>query len=325
MPITFVNFPRHVEPAVYERAIEQVIEWLQEVDGIVSIYQVGSVSAPGISDIDLLAVFEDDAVVDGNPIARLTGDERYLFTHGPFGVCRRDFHRGQRYTFYHNYTLRWGDDLRPADSDLGADDVAGIKRQIALEFLIANYISKTVDRTYGLVSVRNVLLSVKALRYDMEYLGVTDGELYDLINQLIRWREAWFEQPIGKDRFEKWFDAFYAALHLFLTAHLRRHRFFLPPWASRRYARHIRLEKAQRLDWRRKGIVVPLGKRHLGKKYTKLHNRLNQFTFSVPATDQGSEVLEERFRFLKSMRRHNERHLASFAPLGSVLASRLVG
>lgn len=325
MPITFVNFPRDIKPVVYEQAIDQVITHLRGVDGIVSIYQIGSVSAPGISDIDLLVVFEDEAVASGNPIAHLTGDERYLFTHGLFGVCRRDFHRGQRYTFYHNYVLRWGEDLRVGKSDLEADEVARIKRQIALEFLIANYISKTVDRTYRLVSVRNLLLSVKALRYDMEYLGVTDGELYDLINQLILWREAWFEQPVGKDMLREWFESFYSALHLFLTARFNHQRFFLPAWATSRYARHICLERSHRLSWRHKGIVMPLGRRPLGKKYTKLNNRLNRFIFSIPITDQSSKMLEERFLFLKSMKRHNESHLASFAPLGSVLASRLVG
>ena len=66
--------------AVYTSSIEQVVAELSNRPDVVSIYQVGSVKHPGISDVDLRVVFADDAVFDSDPRAKLGDDGRYLFT-----------------------------------------------------------------------------------------------------------------------------------------------------------------------------------------------------------------------------------------------------
>ena len=324
MAISFVDYPRYVPPDGYERAVERVLERLRRVEGVVSVYQVGSVATPGISDIDLLAVFEDDAVVTFDPRKALSPEARYLFIHRLFGISRRHFTQARRYTFYHHYALRWGEPLSLSGSGLGADEVAQLKRQIALEFLLWNYVTKTVDKTYGVASVRFLLLTVHALRYDMEYLGVVGGALSDLIHHVVAWRQVWFERPVGGDALNAWFSAFYPALHAFLASAFDEQKLFLPLWAGSRYAPHIRLKRADRFACAHRGIRLPFGTRLPPTVYRLTMHALNRFRFTVPATGRGAGVLEDRFRFLRAAKAHNAARLRRFDPPGSVLALSLL-
>lgn len=324
MAITFVDYPRYVPPDGYERAIERVLGRLRRVEGLVSVYQVGSVDTPGISDIDLLAVFEEDAVVTFDPRGGLSREERYLFMHRLLGISRRHLSEAQRYTFYHHYKLRWGESLPVSGSDLGSVEVAQLKRQIALEFLLWNYVMKAVDRTYGVASVRELLLTVYALRYDMEYLAVVDGALSDLIRQVVAWRRVWFERPVGRDALNAWFGAFYPALHAFLASAFDDQKLFLPVWAGPRYAPHIRLDRGEPLACAHWGIRLPFGTRLPPRAYRLTMHALNRFRFTVPATGRAGRVLEDRFRFLRTVTIHNAAHLRRFDPPGSALALRLL-
>ena len=57
--LTFIDYPKFVPRAEYDKAIDRMVEKLKKIQGIVSVYQIGSINDPGISDIDLVAVFED--------------------------------------------------------------------------------------------------------------------------------------------------------------------------------------------------------------------------------------------------------------------------
>ncbi len=254
----------------------------------------------------------------------LSPEGRYLFVHRLFGISRRHFTQARRYTFYHHYALRWGDALPVSGNDLGADEVARVKRQIALEFLLWNYVTKTVDKTYGVASVRDLLLEVHALRYDMEYPGVVGGALSDLIHHVVAWRQVWFERPVGGDALNAWFSAFHPALQAFLASAFAEQKLFLPVWAGPRYAPHIRVERADRLACAHRGIRLPFGTHLPPTVYRLTMAALTRFRFTVPATGHGGGVLEDRFRFLETAKAHNAARLRRFDPPGSVLALRLL-
>ena len=49
-----------------EEAVEAMADRIAAQPGVLAVYQVGSVSTPGVSDIDMFAVFEDDVPSPGN-------------------------------------------------------------------------------------------------------------------------------------------------------------------------------------------------------------------------------------------------------------------
>ena len=324
MGMRFINYPHYMSFGDYEHTIKRMVTRLCEEEGVVSIYQIGNVGAPGISDIDLLVIFENDAVSTLDPLNGLSKEERYLFTHSLFGISRSHFYEVQPYTFLHNYNLLWGEALEVGRNTLPDEDASRLKRHIALEFLLASYFSRSVETVYGVVSVRNLLLSTHALRYDMEFLNVTTGTLYDLIVELIEWRTTWFEKTVGSAQLHTWYEAFYAELSLFLETHFKEEPFFLPAWTHSRYARHISLEGTDQLGFIHQGMVPPRLLGSFGKKYVRFLNRFNQFRFGIPLTNQADhDVLDGFFTSLRDVNQYNAKKLRKFSLFSSPLVSRL--
>lgn len=310
----FTNHPRPVPPETYAAAVDRVVARLRRLDGLVAVYQLGGVTAPGISDLDVLAVFEDGVRCAADPLEGLPADDRYLFTHGLFGVSRQFFRAARRYTCYHGFDLRWGTP-EPAPAR-ATDAVAALQHQIAREYLVANFISTTIARTYGIVSVRNLLLSVHGLRYDLAFLGVEGGPLYELVHQLIGWRGRWFTQPVAPAPFAAWVEAYFEAFPAFVAGWLDDGRLYLPPWARRRYGRNVFLEPAAALGAAHRGLVLPRRGGVLGKRYVRAQHRFNTFRIALPSTTTPPHpAVAERFRFLKDMKAYNAAHLPAFEPL----------
>jgi len=82
--VVFCNYPEPLDRGVYDDAVAQYASLVQERAG--AVYQVGNVSYPGLSDIDLVVVVNQPAW-DNNqylsPFVRLAAAYRPLFHHEP--------------------------------------------------------------------------------------------------------------------------------------------------------------------------------------------------------------------------------------------------
>lgn len=325
MKLYFMNYPRYVPLSVYERAMQKVVETLSRQPGCVSIYQVGSTGTPGISDIDMFAVFEDGVRCEINPVRALSRKERYLFTHGLFGCSRKHFHEAQKYTFFSNYQLLWGQPLPVGSNELTAEEAAALKIQIALEYLLINYIARTVERTYRIASVRGLLLTVKALQFDLDFLNITNGTFKGFIETLVEWRKHWFEHPVQDGELTDWFMNFYERLENFFKAMLQTHEFYIPAWANLRYARHVRLASADTLKVSYRGFRLLPQLAWMGKKYFRLQHRFNAFCFAFPFTRKCTyPAIEQRFTFLRNLKQYNRSNLPYFSPVTANFGNNVV-
>ena len=321
----FTNYPKYVPNSVYESAIQKVVDALRCQPGCVSIYQIGSTATPGISDIDILAVFEDGVRCNMNPLLSLPKKEKYLFTHSLFGCSRKYFHEAQKYTFFNNYKLLWGEQLPVGSKGLKTEEVEALKIQIALEFLLMNYIARTVELTYRIASVRGLLLSVKALRFDLEFLNISDGPFKESVDTCIDWRKSWFQEPEYKENLNDWFLQFYRHLESFFNLILQKHDFYIPAWANLRYARHVCLEPADTLKVTYRGFRLLPQFAWMGKKYFRLQHRFNDFSFEFPFTKHSPvAVLEDRFLFLKSLKNYNREFLFYLSPVTANFGNNVV-
>ena len=298
----FLDAPRFVPRATYEQAIEKVVRRLASRSDVRAVYQLGSTTSPGISDIDLLVVSNDKPTERTDPLVDLDEDQRYLFTHDLFGIPARDFQQFRRFTMYHNYRFLWGAELDTESLVLDVDEQRVLKEQIAFEFLLSNYIARTIDLSYGVASIRGLLLSGHALRYDLDFLGVSTGPLHEIVSQLVFWRGHWFERQVVPELQVNWLTCLCSAIRDLLSTRMRGGGIYLPCNSSVKLARHISLERADTLgmDW--KGVPLPQLSRFLGKTAKKLMNRLNHFRFAVPyRSDPHYPILSERFEFLSRM------------------------
>lgn len=317
----FTDAPRFVTPEVYEQGLQRMCSQLAACAGVRCIFQIGHVNTPGISDLDLLVVFEDDARCELNPLVDLSRDDRYLFIHAPFAVSKGNYTEAMRHTFFHNYQLLWGTAPATEIEPLSSEDQAILKRQIALEYLVRIFMSFTVEITYGVLKLRNLFLHAKAMLYDCEFLGIEDGGLFDALKVMEKRRSKWFEKPPDCRTLAAGILSLYEQLRQFLSRFLEENHFYLPARSEYRLARHLKLLPSHQFQVVHRGVVPPSVLGHLGPAYFKLENRLNHFDFRLPFhTEDIPPAISRLFALGEHLRAVNARWFPRFIPLTSPLS-----
>jgi hypothetical protein len=86
---TYVRFPSRRAAADYEDVVERYVERARKVQGVLGVARFGNVSAPGISDLDLVVVTEPDLPPEAGKtlsVNDLPEFDRELMMHDPFVV-----------------------------------------------------------------------------------------------------------------------------------------------------------------------------------------------------------------------------------------------
>jgi len=316
----FTDSPQYIPYFKYEDVIDAMVEKISKYKGLVSIYQIGSVSTPGISDIDMIAVFKDDTNCKHNPRRNLSRVEKYLFCHGLYGIMISDYHNMRKHSILHNYKHLWGEVMPREENGLSIENVKVLKRQIALEFLLKMYISLTVERTYRIIKLRSLLLHIKALLYDLDFLNISSGKLLDLINEMVCIRNSWFKKAPEVKELIEWIDEFYSELEIFLEKIFVQMSFYVPKEFDTSIAMNIKLVHSENFGYYHNGMILPPILRGLGRKYFNMQHRLNYFQFLIPYDSSSTlSILKERFSFSRSLNKKCKSKMKYFMPVTSSL------
>ena len=323
MKYRLINFPRFMPIEGYDAIIEKVCRLLAQQEGIVSIYRIGSISDPGISDIDLVAVFKDGVVCDIDPLSCLNREERYPFAHSVFGIAEGFFKNFHSYSLFKNFSWDWGTEF---ELNVKNND-RELKKQVALEYLLSNYIARTRDKIYGILSVRNLLLSCNAIRYDLELMNVRDGGLHDSIRELKKMRHNWFDYKYNKKEIRTWFDSFYSSLTGFLANYFKENKLWVPEIRTYRFSRNTYIIPRNSLKYTVRGIRLPAVVTGLHKKLRKINDLVNRFNVYVPMMDRSMDkvdILDQRDVFFRRMLKTNKKDFPYFTPLVNNLQIKLL-
>lgn len=266
----------------YETARDRMVCTLRTLPGIRSIYQVGGVSAPGISDLDMYALFEDAAVCREDPRAGLSRRDRYLFLHPLFGIHRSRFRESLRFPFFHAYRLLWGVDEGMEPAPARPDVSQEVLRQIGLEFLVKSFLSIALQREMGILKVRSLLLHVHSLHYDLDYVGLTQSDLDPYLEQVRQWRSQWFRRPAGRAELRDWRDGFLDTFPRVMEPVLRNSRVSIPLRAPLSLAPGLALKPGDCLRLVRRGLRLPAWLSRLTRRYEALQYRTNRFALLCP-------------------------------------------
>ncbi len=315
MSFLFTDIPRFVPVEEYQRSIDEVIDRLKALPGLISIYQVGGVSTPGISDIDLFVVFGDKVKVESNPIENLSANGNYLFTHNLFGTSESFVSEVEQYTCFGKYNLLYGKDLDISRQSLASSEEKIIKKQIALEYLVKAMITSSIEHSYHTVKLRNLFLHAKALLIDLSFLGISSGKMNDAIHEIMKARNRWFEHSISREELRDLARQYHLALYVFISDILTKEKFYLDKKSSLDISRNISLEASAKFSVERKGLKVPRMIVKLHQKVPKILNRMNRFSFHLPAQQNSlPEVVERRHQFIASMLDYQKEYLPHFIP-----------
>lgn len=193
MKYKLIDKPQFVSREIYNEVTDKLISKLISNTNVISIYTIGHVGNPGISDIDMLIIVKDNCMLADNFRVNMSGQEKYLFLHQPYACSKSGFIKAETFSFFHNYNLVHGKDIRTA-ANLNTTEIDILKKQTALEFLLKMYMQLFIQKKYKILRVRDLLLHGKALIYDLEFLNISSGKLFLLVQKVIEWRKDWFNK-----------------------------------------------------------------------------------------------------------------------------------
>jgi hypothetical protein len=316
----FIHEPKPVVIDEYKDCIDQVTQSLSQDPNVQSIYQIGGLSAPGISDIDLVVIFNDEATYLHNPRSGLSKLARYLYVHKLFGTSKSLFEESKQFTFFHNYNLLYGKEQSITSNTNDTADTLIMKRQWAREYLVRMLVNMAVEKEYDIYKLRNMLLQGRALIYDLEFLGANAPQLSSCLERIIRWRNEWFiTRPSNKDILELQQDL-WRTLVDFLDEHLKIEPLFMPTRASYYVGRNIELKSKEHVCASSLGPKLKWAPKRFARRLISLQHRFNKFTIDIPfkSTDIPPGIAEV-FDYTARAHNYNNRHLPHFMPLTSSL------
>ena len=317
MKVNFIDHPVAVCLSQYNQLKTKMVKLLLADDAVLSVYQMGSVKHPGISDLDVICVFKNKSQCHKNFRLDLSKDEKNILTHGIFGIEEKDLVKSMSYNLISNLKFLGGTDLFL--SNLEIETSSDIKKQIALEYLVKMLITIDAQVTLKIVKIRAFLLLAKAIEFDLELLDINTGNLYDLVQRVIHYRSEWFTNKPNKVEITNLILSFNKELRFFLETELLKSKLYLPYYKLKLSGNFI-LQKNDLFLINHKGFVLPYQFSFLGRKYINLQHRFNSFTYKLPFNiPKKDSPYDERFKFSKKMINTNRVNFPHFISLTTSL------
>ncbi|MDA8824349.1 hypothetical protein N9N17_00450 [Schleiferiaceae bacterium] len=315
----FIDLPSKIDHSEYEDLKSRIVESLDK-EKIDSIYQIGSVRHPGISDLDIVVVFKPDSVYTEDPRKALNPEDGRILTHPLFGADREFFEESFQYSFFHNFQLLWGQDTRPQDGLPSEENQEILKRQIALEYLLKFHFVVQVQKWYGILKLRTFLLEAKAIAFDLEFLGYPeDHPLHQMIQKVIEWRDNWFTKPPSKKEIVRLIERLSNEVEEVLSQEFQKEAFFMKAKDKEKYNLNTEIIKASSFRVSKKGFPVSRIVSFDDKRYFNLMHRFNRFEIHLPHSwEKVPQIIGDRTTFADRFRNANSARYPYFSPVVSI-------
>lgn len=193
MRLVLAGLPRPATFAEYSQAGEELEHALIRLPGAVAVYRYGSITAPGISDLDRLVVTEDDRLVP--PIwPRLSERTRYLAMHTPTRVTAETFRRHRWFADLGKLELVWGSAVSIEERPVPEYS----EPLLAAEALVVMALKLLKLSVTNRAKVRSWLCELSNIRVDLQFARIerTDApRAWALADEVAHLRQEWWEIP----------------------------------------------------------------------------------------------------------------------------------
>ena len=212
----FCDIPRRISISQYERVTQYLLErWIVLNPQPVSIYKIGSVGVPSISDLDFLLVYEEGAVNAWTSVNKfdLPSWVRELYMHEPI-ICNRNSWKVLPAWFpVFNFQLLDGEELEIPR--IHESLLEGCSLGQAINFLMLkiplDFITKASQKPIRLRSLLCTLNSMKHTFRLLEMAGIgLKEETLNVTKAIDKLRKCWFN--LGMERYDYLSQVFLSAV-----------------------------------------------------------------------------------------------------------------
>lgn len=283
MEYRLINFPIQVTLDEYYSQINKILDFLSNKPSIKSVYRIGNITDPGISDVDLIVVFKDGGSLKVDPRSILDKTGRYLFAHQLFAINESLVKEFMKFSLYSNFQYLMGDEISCFDDEREVN--AKIKLQIALEYLIKTFVSLSIQKEARIIKVRPFLLETNSLKYDLEITGNFNTGLDDSIRRILEIRAKWFITTLDKTRIAVLFEEIHQQLTLLLIKLAENQCLYVEQRDNIYIGRNIILRDGKTLKYDSSAFITGFA-RFLPSccipSYLKIFNRITNHVFYFP-------------------------------------------
>jgi hypothetical protein len=315
-----IDIPKYLDLIEYENLTTAIINKYSGFEEITAICKIGTVSAPGISDLDFLFIFENESSFRHDILNELTGSQRYIMIHNPFGIPEKYLDTQLKKIFFGYFSLLYSKNDFQHNINTNWEIPESVRRQNALEYLVKFFITLSVQLSLNTLKVRSLLLELHALKFDFEELGNMSHELHDSFNILLELRRDWFNIHQRNEIFIKYIKTFHTLLAEYLNNILDKYLICLPFVNDFNLANNIKLINKSPLNFYVNGIGKRISFLNLNsRKIFNLAGKLTNFIFYVPwlNLEKAEPAVREKLREEMNIVIYNRNFLPGFLALRS--------
>ncbi|MBL7913710.1 MAG: hypothetical protein JNL49_01565 [Bacteroidia bacterium] len=313
MKYKYIDIPSEISLNSYETAIERMVATLLQSESVKCIYQIGGVSSPGISDIDLYVVFHDNQSFLSNPVEKLSFPDNQLFTHKLFGCCESFATQLEQFTYFGNYKLLGGTPVIMNNYFANIEEDELLKKQIAIEYLIKAWFSIYINITYGLIKLRSLLLHSKAILYDLDFLDIKTGKLHECIHELLEIRKNYFQTKPDFKKLDLLCETYSQELENEIIKAISNYKFYISKTGNRQISKRANIVYKAKPGITNSGVTFPIQITKNVKSIQRLQNKLNSYKVGVPFEETNlPAIISKRSEIIGSAINYNRTNLPNF-------------
>jgi len=320
----FIDRPISLHRSLYDEAVDGIIERNKDLPGLKAIIQFGNITTPGISDLDILFVFQKGIKCRKTGLEELPEEHSALFTHGIMAISEDQYADNEYYTLWSEHRVIWGNNSLPESKIRTQEEDRSLKIQTAVEFLIANYIDLKIQKTYSIIKLRSLLQHMKGILYDLDYLEDENSILHPHLEKLKAMIVAWFSETPSDRIMSDWYNSFEILYDEYVHQTLKKHPMYLPGRDQFAISKNMLLQNSSTVNFTHQGILLPSFLSFSGRYYVKLQHRFNKFIIACPLRHEASKIVEDRFEFLIRVKEYNRQYLPNFMTMTTSITAKLI-
>lgn len=197
---SFYNIPKQYSLEDYKEAVSFIIKKYSKINGLISIYNWGGKFTPGISDLDIIFVF-DKSKVSAMPFFKrifyiLNGKYRYIARHPFFYIDAGSFENiGYIYPDA-EFKLIYGKNIKI--KKISSKDAYFSRIALMSDVIVRHYPRDFLEQTIiKIINARDMLLRLNSMKYTLTTIELItkdkNKELANKLGQIEYLRKNWFK------------------------------------------------------------------------------------------------------------------------------------
>lgn len=195
--LKIVSDPKRISLESYDAELHRYIERASKHPSIKSICTFGSIGAPGLSDLDVLCVLEDDFDKSHNNLLRTLGKDfnKNIFIHGPILISENHLNDLNYLIYAPKLEVVYGDGIKPKDFKPSDQHLEHLVILYLIDFSQSRLIQYAQARKMNLLDKRKWITRIWSLTHSEKMCSIVgislSNDSQSVLAEVLKLRKDW--------------------------------------------------------------------------------------------------------------------------------------